>query len=100
MEDSATLTEAELAQFAQKLDAWADQLSDRERQFLQQILSDAAFSASGDSSGYADLAVLDEGDVQGFDLAPEGGILATVFEYGMALDRAEQEYASLSAIAG
>lgn len=99
MEESAVLDESQLAEFANKLNAWASTLSEQERQFLNQILADATFAASGDSSGYADIETGDD-DVQGFAMDGGSSLLPSVFEYGDAISRAEREAVEISSIAG
>ncbi|MCA9843765.1 MAG: hypothetical protein KC491_03845 [Dehalococcoidia bacterium] len=100
MSDSANLSESELAVFAQKLDAWAGGLEPREKQFLEQILSDAAFVASSDSSGYADLGGIADDDVQGFDFGAEAGLRSSVFAYGEGLAKGERELDAIAEFAG
>jgi hypothetical protein len=97
MNELSTLTEAELADFAQKLNGFASSLTQREQQFLQQILDDAAFAAGSDASGYADLMGVDD-DVEGFAMGPEASLRSSLFAYGEGLARGEQEVADLAGI--
>ncbi len=98
MEAATILSEAELSAFAHKLSQWAETLDAREREFLGQMLADAAYVASGDESGYVDLESALEDDVQGFDLDPSAGIVANIFEYGQGVSRSHSEAISLQAI--
>ena len=99
MDQATTLSETELSAFAHKLNAWAAGLESRERDFLNQMLADAAFVASSDESGYIDLeSALDGDDVQGFDMDPAFGITASIFEYGQGVSRSQGEALELQAI--
>jgi hypothetical protein len=98
MDQAATLTETELSAFAQKLNSWASSLEPRERDFLNQMLADAAFVASSDESGYIDLESALDDDVQGFDMDPSMGITASIFEYGQGVARSQNEALELSAV--
>jgi hypothetical protein len=98
METEAPLTEAELGAFAHKLNAFAESLSPRERDFLGNMLADAAYLANSDEAGYADLESALEDDVAGFDMGAGGNVLASVFEYGQGISRAQQEAADLAAL--
>jgi len=97
-ETDTTLTEAELGAFANKLNQFAATLTERERDFLGQMLADAAFLAGSDEAGYADLEGALDDDVQGFDMAPGDSVIASIFEYGQGVSRAQQEAAQLAAL--
>ena len=99
MEDTATLSEAELGAFAHKLSAFAATLSEREREFLGNMLADAAFVAGSDEAGYADLESGLEDDVAGFDMGAGESVISSVFEYGQGLTRSQREAAELAALA-
>ncbi len=98
MEDTATLTEPELGAFAHKLNQFAATLSEREREFLGHMLADAAFLAGSDEAGYADLEGALDDDVSGFDMGAGDSVVASIFEYGQGLSRAQKEAAELAAL--
>lgn len=98
MEQATVLDEAELSAFVRKLSDWATGLSSRERDFLNQMLADAAFVARSDESGYIDLEGALDDDVQGFDMEPGAGLVASIFEYGQGVARAQLEAESLQSI--
>ncbi|MGE3074065.1 MAG: hypothetical protein AB7N24_12485 [Dehalococcoidia bacterium] len=99
MDNAPTLTEQELSAFAHKLNAWSATLDARERDFLNQMLADAAFVATSDGSGYIDLeSALDDDDVQGFDMDPAMGLTASIFEYGRGVTRSQGEALEIQAL--
>lgn len=98
MEAETTLSEAELSAFVGKLSQWTESLEPREREFLGQMLADAAFVAGSDESGYIELESAFSDDVQGFDLDPAAGIAASIFEYGQGISRSQSEAAAIQAI--
>jgi hypothetical protein len=99
MDNAATLDEQELSAFAHKLNAWSASLETREREFLNQMLADAAFVATSDGSGFVDLeSSLDDDDVQGFDMDPAFGLTASIFEYGRGVSQSQDESAVLEAM--
>jgi|GEM_PF-4729255 len=98
METDTPLTEAELAAFAHKLSAFAESLSAREREFLGNMLADAAYLANSDEAGYADLESALDDDVAGFDFGGGTSVLSAVFEYGQGVSRAQKEAAELAAL--
>ena len=94
------MTEAELAVFAQKLAAWAKDLTPNEREFFEQMLADAADAANQDASGYANLSSLlhQDDEVAGYaGVSPNlHSLIRLVVGYADGVARAEAEYASTS----
>ena len=96
--DNALLDEAELAEFVQKLDAWAETLSPREQEFLRLMLADAADAASQEAGGYVNVGagVDPDGDVAAFgDGAFGEGVAGAVVGYAMGVSQSESEIQSL-----
>ena len=94
-ETRIVLTTEELADLAQKLEGFASSLPERERAFLEQMLTDASDAANEDPSGYANLnsVVDDDDEVSGYSMAMPGmgSVFGTVVGYagGLARDEAE-----------
>src|SRR4029079_2548805 len=96
-ENESPLSEAELGRFVHKLNTFTASLNPREREFLGQMLADAAFLANSDESGYINLEGATDDDVSGFGMDPSGDVLASVFDYASGLSRAHREATELAA---